>query len=221
MFAKFAVDLEFFGVSLVEHLVVAAAVGFGDQGAEFALAAFEVTMLEGVERVFDLLGQRIGVGGARRVVVVLEGAGEKDATVLVGRGVERVGRRGGVGESFEERGGGEARRTTRDAGESWSAARMRAGSCSGRTRARRRMRSVSLAGSCGVGADAFDALGGGLFELLAEDGGVDAELLRGVGGELVALDAVGHAADVRQEEVEGFDLGVGGARRGTAGGRGR
>ena len=63
----------------------------------------------------------------------------------------------------------------------------------------------------GVGADAFDALGGGLLELLAQDGGVDAEFLRGVGGELVALDAVGHAADVRQEEVEGLDLGVGGA----------
>ncbi len=33
----------------------------------------------------------------------------------------------------------------------------------------------------------------------------------GVGGELVALDAVGHAANVGEEEVEGFDLGVGGA----------
>src|SRR5258707_13625529 len=62
-----------------------------------------------------------------------------------------------------------------------------------------------------VGADTFDALGGGLFELLAEDGGVDAEFLCGVGGELVALDAVGHAAGVGEEEVEGFDLGVGGA----------
>src|SRR5207253_3342376 len=66
-------------------------------------------------------------------------------------------------------------------------------------------------GVVAVGANAFDALGGGLFELLAEDGGVDAEFLGGVGGELVPLDAVGHAADVRQEKVEGFDFGVGGA----------
>src|ERR1700761_9626962 len=35
-------------------------------------------------------------------------------------------------------------------------------------------------GVVGVGADAFDALGGSLFEFLAEDGGVDAEFLRGV-----------------------------------------
>ncbi len=35
--------------------------------------------------------------------------------------------------------------------------------------------------------------------------------MRGVGGELVALDAVGHAADVGEEEVEGLDFGVGGA----------
>ena len=73
------------------------------------------------------------------------------------------------------------------------------------------MRSVSLAGSAVWARTLSMRGGGGLFELLAEDGGVDAEFLCGVGGELVALDAVGHAADVREEEVEGFDLGVGGA----------
>ena len=68
-------------------------------------------------------------------------------------------------------------------------------------------------GIAGVGgADAFDALvAAAWLDLLAEDGGVDAEFLGGVGGELVALDAVGHAADVGQEEVHGLHLGVGGA----------
>ena len=38
---------------------------------------------------------------------MLESAREKDVALLVGRGVERVGRSGGVGESFEECGGGQ------------------------------------------------------------------------------------------------------------------
>ncbi len=210
MFAEFAIDLEFFCGELCEHLLVAAAVGFGDEGAEFALAAFEVAVLEGVEGVFDLLGQGLSVGGAlgssacsraraRRTWLCWSGAASSG---LGGAGaLERVSRSAAEGRLSYHSGWSE----------SWSAARVRAGSCSGRTRARRRTRSVSLAGSWVVGADAFDALGGGLFELLAEDGGVDAEFLRGVGGELVALDAVGHAADVGEEEVEGLDLGVGGA----------
>ena len=107
VFAEFAVDLEFFCGELCEHLLVAAAVGFGDQGAEFALAAFEVAMREGVESIFDLLGHGLHVDDAA-VVGVFEGAGEEDAALLVGGGVEGVGRGGGVGESFEERGGGEA-----------------------------------------------------------------------------------------------------------------
>jgi hypothetical protein len=37
--------------------MVAAAVGFGDEGAEFALTAFEVAMLESVEGVFYLLAK--------------------------------------------------------------------------------------------------------------------------------------------------------------------
>ncbi len=43
-------------------------------------------------------------------------------------------------------------------------------------------------GLLAVGGQAFGALGGGLLELLAQEGGVDAELLGGVGGELVAVD---------------------------------
>ena len=65
--------------------------------------------------------------------------------------------------------------------------------------------------SDGGGADAFDLGGGGLADLLAEDGGLDAELLGGVGGELVAVEGVGHAADVGQEEVHGLELGLRGA----------
>ena len=80
--------------------MVAAAVGFGDEGAEFALAAFEMAMLEGVEGVLDLLGHGLSCGEA----IVLEGAGEEDVTVLVGCGVERVGGGWSVGESFEEGG---------------------------------------------------------------------------------------------------------------------
>ena len=59
------------------------------------------------------------------------------------------------------------------------------------------------------GGDEVAALGGGFLELGAEQGGVDAEGLGGVGGELVAGDAVGDAADVGQKVVEGFDLGFG------------
>jgi hypothetical protein len=36
--------------------MVTAAVGFGDEGAELALTAFELAMREGVEGVFYLLG---------------------------------------------------------------------------------------------------------------------------------------------------------------------
>ena len=167
-------------------------------------------MREGVEGVFDLLGHGLRVGGCGGVVCVLEGAGEEDVTLLVGCGVEWVGWGGGVGESFEECGGGEALVPLGVMGElvgGEGAGRVVFGEDEGAEED-----AFGLAGGVvGVGADAFDALGGGLFEFLAEDGGVDAEFLCGVGGELVALDAVGHAADVGEEEVEGLDLGVGGA----------
>ena len=56
VFAELAVDLEFFGSEVLQHFVVAASVGFGDEGAELALTAFELAMREGVKGVFDLLG---------------------------------------------------------------------------------------------------------------------------------------------------------------------
>jgi hypothetical protein len=90
--AEFAVDLEFFCGQPLQHLVVAATVGFGDEGAELALAAFEVAMLEGVESVFDLLGHGLAVG-----VGVFEGTGEKNVAWLVVGYVEWIGGCGSVG----------------------------------------------------------------------------------------------------------------------------
>ncbi len=127
--------------------------------------------------------------------------------MLVGCGVEGVGWGGGVGESFEERGGGEAFVPLGVLGE-LVGGEGTGGIVLGKNEGAEEDAFGFAGGVVGVSVDAFDALGGGLFKLLAEDGGVDAEFLCGVGGELVALDAVGHAADVREEEVEGFDLGV-------------
>jgi hypothetical protein len=61
VFAEFAVDLEFFCSKFFQHFLVAATVGFDDEGAELALAAFEVAVLEGVECVFDLFGHGLRV----------------------------------------------------------------------------------------------------------------------------------------------------------------
>jgi hypothetical protein len=141
---------------------------------------------------------------------VLQGTGQEYVAVLVGGGVEGVGWGRGAGESFEQGG----RRETvvplgvlRELVGSENAGGVLLWKDEGAEED-----TLGLAGGVVVvGADAFDALGGGLLELLAEDGGVDAEFLRGVGGELVALDAIGHAADVGEEEVEGFDFGVSGA----------
>ena len=63
VFAQFAVDLEFFRGESCEHLVVPAAVSFGYECAEFALAAFQLTMREGVEGVFYLHRHGLWVGG--------------------------------------------------------------------------------------------------------------------------------------------------------------
>jgi hypothetical protein len=57
--AKLAVDLELFRDEVVEHGGVAAAVGFGDLGAKFALTAFEAAVFEVMERAFDLFGERV------------------------------------------------------------------------------------------------------------------------------------------------------------------
>ena len=100
MFAQFAVYLELFGGKFGDHLVVAAAVGFGYEGADLALAALELAMREGVEGVFHLIGHGLRVGRDGGGVFVLEGASKEDVTLLVGRGVEEVGWGGRVGESL-------------------------------------------------------------------------------------------------------------------------
>ena len=55
-----------------------------------------------------------------------------------------------------------------------------------------------------VRGDGIAAFGGRVFELGANQSGVDAESLGGVIGKSVARDAAGDAADVGQEEVEGL-----------------
>ena len=58
----------------------------------------------------------------------------------------------------------------------------------------------------GASFDVVAAAESGLAQLFAQDGRVDAQLLRGVGGKLVAGQLLRHAADVRQQEVHGLDL---------------
>lgn len=85
--AELTVDVEFFGDEFVEHLLVAAAVGLGDLVAQFALAALQAVVFEGVESAFDLGGEG-RIGGQGRVV---EGLGEVVAKLVGGGRVERVG----------------------------------------------------------------------------------------------------------------------------------
>src|SRR5207247_356149 len=106
--------------------------------------------------------------------------------LLVRGGVQRVGRGGSVGESFEECGRGETvvpLGVVRELAGGEGASRV----VLGEDESAEKDAFGFAGGVVSVRADAFDALGGGLFELLAEDGGVDAEFLCGVGGELVAL----------------------------------
>src|SRR5206468_620203 len=55
--------------------------------------------------------------------------------------------------------------------------------------------------------------GDGMFQFLAQDGGVDADLLSNLSGEFVAHDAAGNALDVGEYVVHGLDLAFGGADR--------
>ena len=105
MLAELPVDVEFFRGEFPQHLFVSTAVGFSNGGAEFSLAALQVTMLQSVERILDLLGHRLSVGG---IICVLKGEGENNVAVLIGRGVKGVGWSGSVGEGFEQSGGGKA-----------------------------------------------------------------------------------------------------------------
>ena len=61
MLAQVAIDLKLLCSEFSQHLMIAATVGFGDEGAELSLTAFEVTMREGVKGVFDLLGHGLRV----------------------------------------------------------------------------------------------------------------------------------------------------------------
>lgn len=61
MFPQFSVDLEFFRGEFLQHFMVSSSIGFGDEGAEFALTAFEVSIFKCVESILDLLGQRLRV----------------------------------------------------------------------------------------------------------------------------------------------------------------
>ena len=93
MLAKFAVDLKFFRRELEQHLLVSASIRLCDERANLALTAFEVSVLQGVECVLHLLGDGLlSRTGRRGIVGVLQRPGEKDAALLIGSGVERVGR---------------------------------------------------------------------------------------------------------------------------------
>ena len=136
----------------------------------------------------------------------------EDAAWLVGCSVKRVSWSGGVGECFEERGGGKAfvpLGVIDELGCGKDARRV----VFGKDKDAEEDTLGFADGVVGVGADAFNALGGSLFEFLAEDSGVNAEFLCGVRCELVALQRRGYAADMRKQKVEGLDLGVGGATR--------
>jgi hypothetical protein len=76
VFSELAVDLKLFCGELSQHLTVAPAVGFRDEGAKLTLPAFELAAPECFQRIFDTLGHglRVGAGGIG-VLRVLKGAG--------------------------------------------------------------------------------------------------------------------------------------------------
>jgi len=195
---QLAIDLEFFGGELRQHLVVAASVGLCDECAELSLAAFELAMFERVEGVFDLLGHGLSVGGGCvGIVCVLKCVGEESAAGLIGRGVERVRGCGGVGEGFEESCGREAV-VPFGVLDELLGGEGAGGVVLGEDEGADEDTLGFAGGVLGVRADTFDTLRCGLFELLTERRGVDAEFLCSVGGKLVALDAVRHAANMRE-----------------------
>src|SRR5579862_8863446 len=55
------------------------------------------------------------------------------------------------------------------------------------------------------------AVGGGVLEFLPQYGGIDVELLRDLVLQFVAHNAAGHALNVRQKIVDGFDFALGAA----------
>jgi hypothetical protein len=99
---ELAVDLKLFCGELSQHLMVTAAVGFGDEGAKLTLAAFELAALESFERIFDTFSHGLRVGGdSIRVLRILKGAGQKNSAGFVGCSIEGVRWNWGMGERFE------------------------------------------------------------------------------------------------------------------------
>ena len=101
--AELAVDLNFFLDQPAEHSLVAAAVGLSDLRAEFPLATLQAAMFQRVQRAFHLVGER-QIGRLRRVV---ERQSQVRARLVGGGRIERVVRRGRVGQRVEQIGGGE------------------------------------------------------------------------------------------------------------------
>lgn len=87
-----SIDLDLLGCEVGEHGEVAAAFGFGEHGADLALAPLEATTFQGVKGVGDPLDHGLlrGVAGDRDVGGVLEGAGKQRPGAVVGCGIERV-----------------------------------------------------------------------------------------------------------------------------------
>jgi len=167
--AEMAVDVEFGGDQLAEHGLVATAVGFGDLGAEFALAAFEAAMFEGVERAFDLLGER-RVGGLRRMV---ERVGEMRSGVVGGSGVERIRWYGSISEPVEQVGCGQIGDPLRVLSEAGCG--KDAGRIGHRLDERAEQDALRLSERLGaMNGDAGGALRGGMLDLLQQERGVDA-----------------------------------------------
>ncbi len=56
VFAETAIELHLLLNELCQHLVVSTPLRLGDQDAQFALTAFEITALQRMESIFHLFG---------------------------------------------------------------------------------------------------------------------------------------------------------------------
>jgi hypothetical protein len=102
MLVELAMNFHLFLCEPPKHVAVTPALSLRDEGADFALAAFEVAVGEGMEGVLNLLTGDWSVAGCR-----FEGSREENTAMLVGCCVERVRGCWGVGEGFEQSGRGE------------------------------------------------------------------------------------------------------------------
>ena len=92
--------------------MIAAAVGFGNEGPEFALAIGEMAMFEGMQRIADLLfeGRRRNTmrQGPGVAVGLVEGVGEQVTADFVRRGFEWIPGTRGVDQAVKESSSGKA-----------------------------------------------------------------------------------------------------------------